>query len=185
MVMADTKICLSQEMGMKFFTNSKVRQPVVCTSETVRPVPYFLNAGFTASTHHVKSSGNIGNRREVLYFCLNELWKRHGQYSQISFGNVQTFWTLHLNPGLAQNEIAYDDDQWPKKKKQTQNKHLSAFQSTLLLHVQFYARKCLQLGECQTKEMLLTMIPFWTELFEEGVQQCGQDTYLKAKCPKP
>lgn len=139
MVMADTKICLSQEMGMKFFTNSKVRQPVVCTSETVRPVPYFLNAGFTASTHHVKSSGNIGNRREVLYFCLNELWKRHGQYSQISFGNVQTFWTLHLNPGLAQNEIAYDDDQWPKKK----NKHKTNTFQPFSLHFCFMSSSML------------------------------------------
>nr|XP_009917431.1 PREDICTED: ovostatin-like [Haliaeetus albicilla] len=48
-----------RDMGMKFFTNSKVRQPVVCTSETVRPPPYFLNAGFMASTHHVKSSAEV------------------------------------------------------------------------------------------------------------------------------
>ncbi|NXE27914.1 OVOS protein, partial [Ardeotis kori] len=48
-----------RDMGMKFFTNSKVRQPVVCTSETVRPLPYFLNAGFMASTHHVKSSAEV------------------------------------------------------------------------------------------------------------------------------
>ncbi|XP_009975057.3 ovostatin-like [Tyto alba] len=48
-----------RDMGMKFFTNSKVRQPVLCTSDTVRPPPYFLNAGFMASTHHVKSSAEI------------------------------------------------------------------------------------------------------------------------------
>ncbi|KAM6420957.1 LOW QUALITY PROTEIN: ovostatin-like [Pluvialis apricaria] len=48
-----------RDMGMKFFTNSKVRQPVVCSSETVRPPPYFLNAGFMASTHHVKSSAEV------------------------------------------------------------------------------------------------------------------------------
>ncbi|XP_040450916.1 ovostatin-like [Falco naumanni] len=48
-----------RDMGMKFFTNSKVHQPVVCTSETARPSPYFLNAGFMASTHHVKSSAEI------------------------------------------------------------------------------------------------------------------------------
>ncbi|NXI72840.1 OVOS protein, partial [Anseranas semipalmata] len=48
-----------RDMGMKFFTNSKVRQPVVCTSETVRPPSYFLNAGFTTSTHHVKSSAEV------------------------------------------------------------------------------------------------------------------------------
>uniref|UniRef100_A0A8V5FT09 Uncharacterized protein n=2 Tax=Melopsittacus undulatus TaxID=13146 RepID=A0A8V5FT09_MELUD len=48
-----------RDMGIKFFTNSKVRQPVVCTSESVRPPPYFLNAGFMASTHHVKSSAEI------------------------------------------------------------------------------------------------------------------------------
>ncbi|NXT53834.1 OVOS protein, partial [Pluvianellus socialis] len=48
-----------RDMGMKFFTNSKVRQPVVCSSDTVRPSPYFLNAGFMASTHHVKSSAEV------------------------------------------------------------------------------------------------------------------------------
>ncbi|KFQ69903.1 Ovostatin, partial [Phaethon lepturus] len=48
-----------RDMGMKFFTNSKVRQPVVCTSETVRRPPYFLNAGFMASTQHVKSSAEV------------------------------------------------------------------------------------------------------------------------------
>ncbi|KFV85384.1 Ovostatin, partial [Struthio camelus australis] len=48
-----------RDLGMKFFTNSRVRQPVMCASETVRPQPYFLNMGFTASTHHVKSSGEV------------------------------------------------------------------------------------------------------------------------------
>ncbi|XP_074966839.1 ovostatin-like [Phalacrocorax aristotelis] len=48
-----------RDMGMKFFTNSKVRQPVLCTSETVRPLPYFLNAGFVASTHHAKLSAEV------------------------------------------------------------------------------------------------------------------------------
>ncbi|XP_054238714.1 ovostatin-like [Indicator indicator] len=48
-----------RDMGIKFFTNSKVRQPVVCTSETVRPSSYFLNSGFMASTHHVKSSAEF------------------------------------------------------------------------------------------------------------------------------
>ncbi|NXF96145.1 OVOS protein, partial [Eubucco bourcierii] len=48
-----------RDMGIKFFTNSKVRQPVVCTSETVRPSSYFLNSGFMASTHHVKSSAEV------------------------------------------------------------------------------------------------------------------------------
>ncbi|XP_063179359.1 ovostatin-like [Chroicocephalus ridibundus] len=48
-----------RDMGMKFFTNSKVRQPVVCSSETARPTQYFLNAGFMASTHHVKSSAEV------------------------------------------------------------------------------------------------------------------------------
>ncbi|NXF32862.1 OVOS protein, partial [Nyctibius bracteatus] len=50
---------LLRGMGMKLFTNSKVRQPVVCTSETVRPLSYFLNAGFMASTRHVKSSAEV------------------------------------------------------------------------------------------------------------------------------
>lgn len=58
---------------MKFFTNSKVRQPVVCTSELLRPSPYFLNAGFMASTHRVKSSGNREDREEILFFSLNEV----------------------------------------------------------------------------------------------------------------
>uniref|UniRef100_A0A8C5TG92 Ovostatin n=1 Tax=Malurus cyaneus samueli TaxID=2593467 RepID=A0A8C5TG92_9PASS len=44
-----------RDMGMKFFTNSKVRQPVLCTSETVRRQPYLLNAAHMASAHHVKS----------------------------------------------------------------------------------------------------------------------------------
>ncbi|XP_074008218.1 LOW QUALITY PROTEIN: ovostatin-like [Numenius arquata] len=48
-----------RDMGMKFFTNSKVRQPVVCSSETVRRPQYFLNAGFMASTHHVKSLAEV------------------------------------------------------------------------------------------------------------------------------
>ncbi|KFQ34298.1 Ovostatin, partial [Mesitornis unicolor] len=48
-----------RDMGMKFFTNSKVRQPVVCTSETVRPQPYFFNSGYMASTYHVKSSAEV------------------------------------------------------------------------------------------------------------------------------
>ncbi|NXL86372.1 OVOS protein, partial [Alectura lathami] len=48
-----------RDMGMKFFTNSKVRQPVVCTSKTLRPPSYFSNAGFTASTHHIKSSAEF------------------------------------------------------------------------------------------------------------------------------
>ncbi|XP_074681846.1 ovostatin-like [Strix aluco] len=48
-----------RDMGMKFFTNSKVRQPVVCTSETVRPPAYFLNPGFMASTNRVKSSAEV------------------------------------------------------------------------------------------------------------------------------
>ncbi|KFP12739.1 Ovostatin, partial [Egretta garzetta] len=48
-----------RDMGMKFFTNSKVRQPVVCSSETVRPPSYFLNSGFMASTYHVKSSAEV------------------------------------------------------------------------------------------------------------------------------
>uniref|UniRef100_A0A663LX89 Ovostatin n=1 Tax=Athene cunicularia TaxID=194338 RepID=A0A663LX89_ATHCN len=56
-----------RDMGMKFFTNSKVRQPVVCTSETLRPPAYFLNAGFMASTNRVKSSGNIRQERDFIF----------------------------------------------------------------------------------------------------------------------
>lgn len=71
--MANTKMCFLQDMGIKFFTNSKVRQPVVCTSETVRRQPYVLNAGHVASAHHVKSSGNAGDRKEILPFSLKEV----------------------------------------------------------------------------------------------------------------
>ncbi|XP_062427192.1 ovostatin-like [Rhea pennata] len=46
---------LLRDMGMKFFTNSRIWQPVVCASENIRPQSYFLNVGFTASTHPVKS----------------------------------------------------------------------------------------------------------------------------------
>lgn len=70
MVMADTKMYFSQDMGMKFFTNSKIRQPVVCTSGTGRPPSYFLNAGFTASTHHVKLSGSIGDKSPLSVFSI-------------------------------------------------------------------------------------------------------------------
>ncbi|XP_009876793.1 PREDICTED: ovostatin-like, partial [Apaloderma vittatum] len=55
-----------RDMGIKFFTNSKVRQPVVCSSETVRPSPYLLNAGYMASSHHVKSSADEVAREERL-----------------------------------------------------------------------------------------------------------------------
>ncbi|XP_063999068.1 ovostatin-like [Pogoniulus pusillus] len=48
-----------REMGIKLLTNSRVRQPVVCSSETVRPSSYFLNSGFMDSTHHVKSSAEV------------------------------------------------------------------------------------------------------------------------------
>uniref|UniRef100_A0A8C2TZ08 Ovostatin n=1 Tax=Coturnix japonica TaxID=93934 RepID=A0A8C2TZ08_COTJA len=70
-----------RDMGMKFLTNSKVRQPVVCTSETVRPPSFFLNAGFTASTHHVRSSAEVareerGNRNilETIREFFPETW---------------------------------------------------------------------------------------------------------------
>ncbi|KFP86852.1 Ovostatin, partial [Acanthisitta chloris] len=43
-----------RDMGMKFFTNSKVQQPVVCSSETVRISPHFWNPEFMASTHNVQ-----------------------------------------------------------------------------------------------------------------------------------
>ncbi|NXK40948.1 OVOS protein, partial [Piprites chloris] len=46
-----------RDMGMKFFTNSKVRQPVVCTSETVRRQPY---SGFMVHAHHVQLPAEVG-----------------------------------------------------------------------------------------------------------------------------
>ncbi|NXD67627.1 OVOS protein, partial [Eolophus roseicapillus] len=64
-----------RDMGIKFFTNSKVRQPVVCTSETVRPPPYFLNAGFMASTHRVKSSAEIAREERGKRLTLETIRK--------------------------------------------------------------------------------------------------------------
>ncbi|NWS77569.1 OVOS protein, partial [Crotophaga sulcirostris] len=64
---------LLRDMGMKFFTNSKVRQPVVCASETVRPLPYFLNAGYMASTYHVKSSAEVAREERRKRFTLETI----------------------------------------------------------------------------------------------------------------
>lgn len=79
-----TRLCFLQDMGIKFFTNSKVRQPVVCTGETVRRQPYVMNAGHMASAHHVKSTGNAEDKKEILPLSLKEevfLLYGHGQYS--------------------------------------------------------------------------------------------------------
>ncbi|OWK54562.1 Ovostatin, partial [Lonchura striata] len=59
-----------RDMGIKLFTNSKVRQPVVCTGETVRRQPYVMNAGHVASAHHVKSSAEADReeRERTLVF---------------------------------------------------------------------------------------------------------------------
>ncbi|NXI47851.1 OVOS protein, partial [Galbula dea] len=62
-----------RDMGMKFFTNSKVRQPVVCTSETVRPSPHFLNAGFMAPTLHAKSSDEVAREERMNRFTLETI----------------------------------------------------------------------------------------------------------------
>ncbi|KAM4672096.1 LOW QUALITY PROTEIN: ovostatin-like [Amazona ochrocephala] len=64
-----------RDMGIKFFTNSKVRQPVLCTSETARPPPYLLNAGFMASTHHVKSSAEIAREERGKRLTLESIRK--------------------------------------------------------------------------------------------------------------
>uniref|UniRef100_A0A8B9NRJ9 OVOS protein n=1 Tax=Apteryx owenii TaxID=8824 RepID=A0A8B9NRJ9_APTOW len=69
-----------RDMGMKFFTNSRVQQPVMCASETVRPQPYFLNVGFTASTHHVKSS-----------VCETSLFQTHSLSISISSTGKASF----------------------------------------------------------------------------------------------
>uniref|UniRef100_A0A8C0U3V7 Ovostatin-like n=1 Tax=Cyanistes caeruleus TaxID=156563 RepID=A0A8C0U3V7_CYACU len=53
-----------RDMGIKFFTNSKVRQPVVCASETVRRQPYVVNAGHVASAHHIKSPAEAGREEQ-------------------------------------------------------------------------------------------------------------------------
>lgn len=89
-------MCFLQDMGIKFFTNSKVRQPVVCASETVRRQPYVVNAGHVASAHHVKSAGNTEDRKEILPFFLKEeefLLYGHGQYSSTTLVFI-------LNTGL-------------------------------------------------------------------------------------
>ncbi|XP_005509812.2 ovostatin-like isoform X1 [Columba livia] len=62
-----------RDMGIKFLTNSKVRQPAVCTSETVRPPPYFLNAGFMASSHHVKSSAEVAREEREKRLVLETI----------------------------------------------------------------------------------------------------------------
>uniref|UniRef100_A0A8C3PTL8 OVOS protein n=1 Tax=Calidris pygmaea TaxID=425635 RepID=A0A8C3PTL8_9CHAR len=62
-----------RDMGMKFFTNSKVRQPVVCSSETVRRPQYFLNAGVMASTHHVKSSAEVAREERGKRFIIETI----------------------------------------------------------------------------------------------------------------
>ncbi|NXU11552.1 OVOS protein, partial [Pardalotus punctatus] len=62
-----------RDMGIKFFTNSKVRQPVVCTSETVRRQPYLLNAGHVASAHHVKSSAEVGREEHERRLILETI----------------------------------------------------------------------------------------------------------------
>lgn len=150
MVMANNGICFLQDMGIKFFTNAKVRQPVVCTSETVRPSPYFLNAGFMASTHHVKSSGNIGDRKEILFFSLNEavfMWHGH---DSTHVSHWYWYWLL-----------VWHRMRWLRVMANAQKK---PFRSTLLIHVQFHAGKCWQPVECHTKLALLTLILFWPEL---------------------
>ncbi|NWR45528.1 OVOS protein, partial [Regulus satrapa] len=62
-----------RDMGIKFFTNSKVRQPVVCTSETVRRQPYVMNAGHMASAHHIKSSAEAGREEQERRLILETI----------------------------------------------------------------------------------------------------------------
>ncbi|NXG09943.1 OVOS protein, partial [Sakesphorus luctuosus] len=59
-----------RDMGMKLFTNSKVRQPVICTSETVRRQPY---TGFTAHAHHVKLSGEASREEHEKKLVLETI----------------------------------------------------------------------------------------------------------------
>ncbi|XP_030803233.1 ovostatin-like [Camarhynchus parvulus] len=62
-----------RDMGIKFFTNSKVRQPVVCTGETVRRQPYVVNAGHVASAHHVKSSAEAAREERERALILETI----------------------------------------------------------------------------------------------------------------
>ncbi|NXG14494.1 OVOS protein, partial [Grallaria varia] len=59
-----------RDMGIKLFTNSKVRQPVVCTSETVRRQPY---AGFMAHSHHVKLPAEVGREERERKLILETI----------------------------------------------------------------------------------------------------------------
>uniref|UniRef100_A0A8C9KUM3 Ovostatin-like n=1 Tax=Serinus canaria TaxID=9135 RepID=A0A8C9KUM3_SERCA len=62
-----------RDMGIKFFTNSKVRQPVVCTGETVRRQPYVVNAGHGAAAHHVKSSAEAAREEQERTLILETI----------------------------------------------------------------------------------------------------------------
>uniref|UniRef100_A0A803VZV3 Alpha-2-macroglobulin n=1 Tax=Ficedula albicollis TaxID=59894 RepID=A0A803VZV3_FICAL len=62
-----------RDMGIKLFTNSKVRQPVVCTGETVRRQPYAMNAGHVASAHHVKSPAEAGREERERTLILETI----------------------------------------------------------------------------------------------------------------
>uniref|UniRef100_Q9PSS0 Ovomacroglobulin (Fragments) n=1 Tax=Gallus gallus TaxID=9031 RepID=Q9PSS0_CHICK len=87
-----------QDMGMKFFTNSKIRQPTVCTRETVRPPSYFLNAGFTASTHHVKLSAEVARE---------ERGKRHILETIREFFPETWIWDIILINSTGKASVSY------------------------------------------------------------------------------
>eukprot|EP00076_Gallus_gallus_P006051 NP_990557.2 ovostatin precursor [Gallus gallus] len=87
-----------RDMGMKFFTNSKIRQPIVCTRETVRPPSYFLNAGFTASTHHVKLSAEVARE---------ERGKRHILETIREFFPETWIWDIILINSTGKASVSY------------------------------------------------------------------------------
>uniref|UniRef100_A0A8V0ZKN1 Ovostatin n=1 Tax=Gallus gallus TaxID=9031 RepID=A0A8V0ZKN1_CHICK len=87
-----------RDMGMKFFTNSKIRQPTVCTRETVRPPSYFLNAGFTASTHHVKLSAEVARE---------ERGKRHILETIREFFPETWIWDIILINSTGKASVSY------------------------------------------------------------------------------
>ncbi|NXM78027.1 OVOS protein, partial [Serilophus lunatus] len=62
-----------RDMGMKFFTNSKVQQPVLCASETVRRQPYSLNSGYVAYAHHIKSSAEVSREEHEKRLILETI----------------------------------------------------------------------------------------------------------------
>ncbi|NXU52225.1 OVOS protein, partial [Turnix velox] len=87
-----------RDMGIKFFTNSKVRQPVVCSSENIRPTQYYSNARFMASAHHIKSSVEVARE---------ERDKRHMLETIREFFPETWIWDIVLINSTGKASISY------------------------------------------------------------------------------